>query len=54
MDVDDLSVQTVRDGAFCTLILGGALDLLAAGEFLQHAAWSLMTGSSGLSWTWPG
>ena len=38
MDVDDLTVQTVRDGAVCTLILGGALDLLAAGEFLQHAA----------------
>jgi hypothetical protein len=34
MDVDDLTVQTVRDGAVCTLILGGALDLLAAGEFL--------------------
>ena len=38
MDVDDLTVRTVRDGAVCTLILGGALDLLAAGEFLQHAA----------------
>src|SRR6266702_2611970 len=38
MDVDDLTVQTVRDGAVCTLIVGGALDLLAAGEFLQHAA----------------
>src|SRR5207302_878357 len=38
MDADDLTVTTVRDGAVCTLILGGALDLLAAGEFLQHAA----------------
>ena len=38
MDVDDLTVQTVRDGAVCTLILGGALDLLTAGEFLQQAA----------------
>jgi anti-anti-sigma regulatory factor len=38
MDVDDLTVKTVRDGAVCTFILGGALDLLAAGEFLQHAA----------------
>ena len=38
MDADDLTVKTVRDGAVCTLILGGALDLLAAGEFLQHAA----------------
>ena len=38
MDVDDLTVRTVRDGAVCTLILGGALDLLAAGAFLRHAA----------------
>ena len=38
MDADDLTVKTVRDGAVCTLVLGGALDLLAAGEFLQHAA----------------
>ena len=38
MDVDDFTVKTVRDGAVCTLILGGALDLLAADEFLQHAA----------------
>ena len=38
MDVDDLTVRTVRDGAVCTLILSGALDLLAADEFLQHAA----------------
>ena len=38
MDFDDLTVKTVRDGAVCTLIVGGALDLLAAGEFLQHAA----------------
>ena len=38
MDVDDLTVKTVRDGAVCTLILGGALDLLAADEFLKHAA----------------
>ena len=38
MDVDDFTVTTVRDGAVCTLILSGALDLLTAGEFLQHAA----------------
>ena len=38
MDVDDLTVKTVRDGAVCTLILGGALDLVAADEFLQQAA----------------
>jgi anti-anti-sigma factor len=38
MDVDDLTVKTARDGAVCTLILGGALDLVAADEFLQHAA----------------
>ena len=36
--VDDLTVKTVRDGAVCTLILSGALDFLAADEFLQHAA----------------
>jgi anti-anti-sigma factor len=41
MDADDLTVKTVRDGAVCTLVLGGALDLLTAGEFLQHAAWVL-------------
>jgi len=38
MNADDLTVKTVRDGAVCTLILGGALDLLAADEFLQQAA----------------
>ena len=38
MDTDDLTVKTVRDGTVCTLILGGALDLLAADEFLQQAA----------------
>jgi anti-anti-sigma factor len=38
MDADDLTVKTVRDEAVCTLILSGALDLLAAEEFLQHAA----------------
>ena len=35
MDADDLTVKTVRDGPVCTLILGGALDLLTADEFLQ-------------------
>ena len=38
MYVDHLTVQTVRDGAVCTLILGGALDFLTADEFLQQAA----------------
>ena len=38
MNADDLTVKTVRDGAVCTLILGGSLDLLAADEFLQQAA----------------
>src|SRR3979411_665763 len=33
-----LTVTAVRDGAVCTLILAGDLDLLTAGEFLQHAA----------------
>jgi hypothetical protein len=37
MDADDLAVETVRDGVVCTLILVGALDLLAAGEFPQRA-----------------
>jgi anti-anti-sigma factor len=41
MDADDLTVKTVRDGPVCTLILGGALDFLAAGEFLQQAAQAL-------------
>jgi anti-anti-sigma factor len=38
MDVDELTVKTVRDGAVCALIPRGALDLLAADELLQHAA----------------
>ncbi|HZI76637.1 MAG TPA: STAS domain-containing protein [Gemmatimonadales bacterium] len=38
MDVDDLTVKAIRDGAVCMLILAGDLDLLTAGEFLQHAA----------------
>ena len=38
MDTDDLAVKAVRDGAVCTLILAGELDLLTAGEFLQYAA----------------
>jgi anti-anti-sigma factor len=38
MDTDDLTVKTMRDGAVCTLILAGDLDLLTACEFLQHAA----------------
>jgi anti-anti-sigma factor len=38
MDADDLTVKAVRDGTVCTLIVGGALDLLAADEFLQQAA----------------
>src|SRR4051794_37382700 len=38
MDADDLTVKTVRDGAVCTLVLGGSLDHLAAGEVLQRAA----------------
>src|SRR6266576_970108 len=38
MDTDDLTVKVVRDGAVCTLILAGDLDLLTDGEFLQYAA----------------
>jgi anti-anti-sigma factor len=38
MDADELTVKAVRDGAVCTLIVGGALDSLAADGFLQQAA----------------
>ena len=38
MDADEFTVKTVRDGAVCTLILGGELGFSTAGEFLQHAA----------------
>jgi anti-anti-sigma factor len=38
MDADELTVQTVRDGAVSTLILSGELGFSTAGEFLQHAA----------------
>ena len=38
MDADELTVKAVRDGAVCTLIVGGALDFLAADGFLQQAA----------------
>ena len=38
MDADDLTVETVRDTALCTLILCGDLDLGAASEFLQQTA----------------
>ncbi|MFY9930500.1 MAG: STAS domain-containing protein [Streptosporangiaceae bacterium] len=41
MDADDLTVEAVRDGAVCTLILAGVLDVLVAGEFLQRAARAL-------------
>ena len=41
MDADDLTVKTVRDGAVCTLIVCGDLDLGAVSEFLQHAARAL-------------
>ena len=38
MDTDDLTVKADHDGAVCTLILGGDLDFLTAGEFVQRAA----------------
>ena len=38
MDAHALTVKTVRDGAGCTLILRGDLDLLETGRFLEQAA----------------
>jgi len=38
MDAHALTIKTVRDGAGCTLILRGDLDLLETGRFLEQAA----------------
>ena len=38
MDTDDLTIETIRDGAVCALVLSGDLDFCAASRFLQHAA----------------
>jgi anti-anti-sigma regulatory factor len=38
MDAHALTIKTVRDGAGCTLILRGDLDLPATGRFLEQAA----------------
>jgi hypothetical protein len=38
MDAHALTIKTVRDGPVCTLILGGDLDLLETGRFLEQAA----------------
>lgn len=38
MDAHALTMQTVRDGPVCTLILRGDLDLLETGGFLEQAA----------------
>jgi len=38
MDTDDLTITTIRDGAVCTLIVDGDLDITAASGFLQHAS----------------
>src|SRR6266576_1614394 len=38
MDVRALTIKTVRDGPVSTLILGGDLDLLETGRFLEQAA----------------
>jgi anti-sigma B factor antagonist len=38
MDTNDLTITTIRDGAVCTLILNGDLDISAASGFLQHAS----------------
>jgi anti-anti-sigma regulatory factor len=38
MDAHALTIKTVRDGAGCTLVLRGDLDLLETGRFLEQAA----------------
>ena len=38
MDAHALTIKTVRDGAVCTLVLRGDLDLLETGRFLEQAA----------------
>ena len=38
MDTDHLTITTIRDGAVCTLIVDGDLDISAASGFLQHAS----------------
>ena len=38
MDAHALTIKTVRDGAVCTLVLRGDLDLLETGRFLERAA----------------
>ncbi len=38
MDAHALTIETVRDGLVCTLIVCGDLDALAAPRFLEHAA----------------
>ena len=38
MDMHALTIEAVRDGPVCTLILRGDLDLSAASGFLTQAA----------------
>ena len=38
MDAHALTIKTVRDGPACTIILGGDLELLETGGFLEQAA----------------
>ncbi len=38
MDVHALTIEAVRDGPVCTLLLRGDLDLSEAGGFLTQAA----------------
>jgi anti-sigma B factor antagonist len=38
MDEPALTIQTVRDGPACTLVLSGDLDLCETGRFLGRAA----------------
>jgi anti-anti-sigma factor len=38
MDEPALTVQTVRDGRVCVLVLSGSLDVCETGRFLERAA----------------
>ena len=50
MDAHALTINSVRDGPVCTLILHGDLDLLQTGRFLEQAALAVddQTGQLGL------
>jgi anti-anti-sigma factor len=41
MDPHALTIEAIRDGSACTLVLSGELDFLAADEFLDQALWAV-------------